>query len=141
MPGPATMRHNYPMTERVSLPPQVDEKEWEAFVRELRLARPWITAMAVINIIMGAIYLPFGLGSIAVGVILLLTESRLRRFLDGEAKALSAFAGQFRLYFVVSVVAVIATMVLYFVFILIYVSIIVLIAALFLALSAAGAAR
>lgn len=80
------------MTETEILPPQVEEKDWKGFVRELRLARPWIVAMAIIDIVIGAMALPMGAGNIVVGVMLLLAESRLRRFLEGEANALLAFA-------------------------------------------------
>ncbi len=128
------------MTETETLPPQVDEKEWEGFVRELRLARPWIMAMGVIDIIIGALYLPFGLGSIAVGVMLLIAESRLKSFLEGKANSLAAFAAQMKIFFLVSVMAVIAAAVLYIIFLLLYVGFIILFAAIFVALSASGVA-
>lgn len=128
------------MTETETLPPQVDEKEWEGFVRELRLARPWIMAMGVIDIIIGAVYLPFGVGNIVVGVMLLLVESRIKSFLKGEANSLAAFAAQMKLYFIVSVMAFIAAAVLYIIFLFLYVGLIILFAAIFIALSGSGVA-
>lgn len=129
------------MTGTETLPPQVDEKEWEGFVRELRLARPWIMAMGVIDIIIGALYLPFGVGNIVVGVMLLVAESRLKSFLEGKANSLAAFAAQTKLFFLVSVMAVIAAAVLYIIFLLLYVGFIILFAAIFIALSAFGVAN
>jgi len=124
------------VTETETLPPQVDEKEWKGFVRELKLARPWIMAMAIIDIVVGAIALPMGAGNIIVGVMLLVAESRLRRFLEGEANALVAFASQLRLYFLVAVMVVIAVMTFYFIFLFLYIGFIVLFAAIFIAISA-----
>jgi len=124
------------MTETETLPPQVDEKEWKGFVRELKLARPWIMAMAIIDIVVGAMALPMGAGNIIVGVMLLVAESRLRRFLEGEANALVAFASQLRLYFLVAVMVVIAVMTFYFIFLFLYIGFIVLFAAIFIAISA-----
>jgi len=126
------------MTETETLPPQVDEKEWKGFVRELMLARPWIMAMAIIDIVVGAMALPMGAGNIIVGVMLLVAESRLRRFLEGEANALVAFASQLRLYFLVAVMVVIAVMTFYFIFLFLYIGFIVLFAAIFIAISATG---
>jgi len=126
------------MTETETLPPQVDEKEWKDFVRELKLARPWIMAMAIIDIVVGAMALPMGAGNIIVGVMLLVAESRLRRFLEGEANALVAFASQLRLYFLVAVMVVIAVMTFYFIFLFLYIGFIVLFAAIFIAISATG---
>lgn len=140
MPDPVPENYNYPMNETETVPPQVYDKEWEGFVRELRLARPWMMAMAIIDIIIGVLYLPFGAGSILAGVILIMAESRLRRFLEGEAKALSAFAGHLKLYFIISVIAVIAAMVLYFLFIFLYVGLILL-AIILIALSRATGAH
>jgi len=124
------------VTETETLPPQVDEKEWKGFVRELKLARPWIMAMAIIDIVVGAMALPMGAGNIIVGVMLLVAESRLRRFLEGEANALVAFASQLRLYFLVAVMVVIAVMTFYFIFLFLYIGFIVLFAAIFIAISA-----
>ena len=124
------------MTETETLPTQVDEKEWKGFVRELKLARPWIMAMAIIDIVVGAMALPMGAGNIIVGVMLLVAESRLRRFLEGEANALVAFASQLRLYFLVAVMVVIAVMTFYFIFLFLYIGFIVLFAAIFIAISA-----
>lgn len=126
------------MTETEILPPQVEEKDWKGFVRELRLARLWIVAMAIIDIVIGAMALPMGAGNILVGVMLLLAESRLRRFLEGEANALVAFASQLRLYFLVAVMVVIANMVFSFIFIFLYVAFVIFFAALFIALGATG---
>lgn len=127
------------MTETQTLPPQVDEKEWEGFVKELRLARPWIMAMGVIDIIIGALYLPFGAGNIVVGIMLLLAESRLRRFLEGEANSLAAFAAQMKIFFLVSVIAVIAVAVFYIIFLFLYVGFIIFLVAWFVILKSAGA--
>ena len=116
----------------------MDEKEWKDFVRELKLARPWIMAMAIIDIVVGAMALPMGAGNIIVGVMLLVAESRLRRFLEGEANALVAFASQLRLYFLVAVMVVIAVMTFYFIFLFLYIGFIVFFAAIFIAISATG---
>ncbi|MEO0248997.1 MAG: hypothetical protein ABIN58_05515 [candidate division WOR-3 bacterium] len=126
------------MTETETLPPQVDEMEWQRFVRELRLARPWIFTMAIIDIILGAMYLPLGAGNIVVGVMLLIAESRLRKFLEGEANSLAAFAAQMKLFFLTWVMVVIAVMVFYFIFLFLYVGFVVLFAAIFIALNMAG---
>ncbi len=126
------------MTETETLPPQVDEKEWRGFVREMRLARPWITAMAIIDIVVGAMALPMGVGNIIIGALLLVAESRLRRFLAGEANSLAAFAGQMKLYFLVSVMVVIAVMVFYFILIFLYVALIIFFVAILALMSASG---
>ncbi|MGC8894322.1 MAG: hypothetical protein ACP5QG_05695 [candidate division WOR-3 bacterium] len=126
------------MTETETVPPQVDDKEWSGFVREMRLARPWIIAMAVIDIILGVMYLPLGAGYIVIGAMLLVAESRLKRFLEGKANSLAAFAEQMKLYFLLSVMLTLAMVVFYFLLIFIYVGLVILFVVIFILLSASG---
>ncbi|MEO0141647.1 MAG: hypothetical protein ABIM88_08900, partial [candidate division WOR-3 bacterium] len=79
-----------------------------------------------------------GAGNIVIGAILLLLESRLKRFLNGEANTLKVFASQLRLYFVISVIVFIATMVFYFIFVLLYVVLVILFAIILTLITTAG---
>ncbi|MGB9590191.1 MAG: hypothetical protein ACPL68_04825, partial [Candidatus Hydrothermia bacterium] len=105
---------------------------------EMRLARPWIIAMAVIDIILGVMYLPLGTGYIVIGAMLLVAESRLKRFLEGKANSLAAFAEQMKLYFLLSVMLTLAMVVFYFLLIFIYVGLVILFVVIFILLSASG---
>jgi len=112
--------------EVVALPPE--GKKWTEFITQLSRMGPWMKALGVIDIISGAIALPWGAGTLFLGILLLMAESKLNAYLKHGADSLGEFASDLRTYFFSAVIIFIVLAALYFLFLLFYALFVVAIA-------------